>query len=98
MNDREKERKNALKNLDIAAKKGIKKLSKENELLVIGLYELNEALKRNSILTIRRFENLIDKKYWNDDALFYISTAIMCGVADTLERAISMYEDFEEGN
>ena len=97
MNGGERESREAFKKLDKAAREGIKKLSKENALLVINLYELKEALKSNNVQKLKSFENLLDKRYWNDDALFYISMAITCGVADTLERAIAMYEDFEKG-
>ena len=97
MNGDKNESREAFEKLDKAAREGIKKLSKENALLVVGLYELNEAIKSNNVQRLKSFENLIDKRYWNDDALFYISMAITCGVADTLERAIAMYEDFEKG-
>lgn len=94
MNDRKKESSEALKKLNKAASDGIEKLSKENALLVISLFELNQALKNGG--RTKDYDNLIDKKYWNDDALFYISTAIMCGIADTLEKAIAMYEDYKK--
>ena len=94
MNGDEREIKEAYKTIDRLAQKGMKKLSKENSLLAISLYELSEALKSGNDIKLKSFENLIDKKYWNEDALFYISMAITCGVADTLEKAIAMYEEF----
>ena len=94
MNESERESREAFKKLDRAAQKNIGKLSRENEILVTKLYELNEALKCNNYRKLREFESVIDKKYWNEDALFYISTAILCGVANTLEKAIAMYEEF----
>ena len=94
MNDRKRESREVWKALNKSASGGIDKLSRENELLVISLYELNQVLKNGGRTTV--FENLIDKKYWNDDALFYISTSLMCGVANTLEKAIAMYEDYKK--
>ena len=94
MSDSRIDNREAFKKLDKSAEEGIKKLSKENELLVISLYELNQVLKNGG--RTKNFENLIDKKYWNDDALFYISTSLMCGVANTLEKAIAMYEDYKK--
>lgn len=93
MNDNNRESREARKALDKAVSEGIEKLSKENALLVTGLYELNKVLKDGG--KTKEFEGLIDKKYWNDDALFYISMAIMCNVADTLEKAVAMYEDYK---
>lgn len=110
MNKRDKESSEAKKEMEKSANDGIKKLTMENSILLIFLFELKEilrkiekfkALGRESKVkelekSLERFECIIDKKYWDQDALFYISMAIMCYVAKSLKEAISMYEDYKK--
>lgn len=86
-------------------------MSQETLLLVFKLSELKETLGElekykavgiNSIIKkyemkLESFEGLIDKKYWDDYALFYIITALSCRVANSLEEAINMFEEFKKG-
>ena len=109
MKEHDKERSEAKKEMEKAANDGIKKLTMENSILLIFLFKLKEllrkiekfkALGRKSKVeelekSLEAFEGLIDKKYWDQDALFYISMAIMCNVAKSLKEAISMYENFK---
>ena len=84
-------------------------LSEEQEGLIDSIYELNETLKDlNFAKTVgldtrvkefeqqlKRFESLIDNKYWNDEALFCIGLLISSNSARTLGEAITKYEEYK---
>ena len=108
MNDREKESRKAVKELNKAALKGIQNLSKENAYIILRLFEIRDAITKiykYEVLgldetvkkykkKLKNYEDVIDKKYWNEDALFYISFSMICNVYKTLDEAIAGYEDY----
>ena len=98
--------KEADRKLKKAARKGIKKLSEEQLIQIMLLNALKEELEKLKILgnnadvgktekKLEFYEGLIDRKYWNDYALFYIVTALACRVVDTVEEACQMYDEFK---
>lgn len=58
---------------------------------IVGIASIVEKYKRK----LEKFEDFLDSKYWNEDAVFYMWLAISCGVVDTLEEAINMYENYK---
>lgn len=105
-----KESRKALKALKKAADKGMVNLSDENKKIVLRLFELRDIITKiekykviELTVTVerlekqlKRYEDLIDKKYWNKDALFYISFSILCEVYNTVEEAIAGYEEYKK--
>lgn len=93
-----------------AIDEGVGNLSDENLLLVDKLGQLERTLAKlkqaeiNGLdIAVKFFENqlksfdgLIDKKYYNVDALKYIILIISCGVVNTLNEAITEYERFNK--
>lgn len=84
-------------------------LSEEQESLIDSIYELDEILKDIEFVKavgldskaeefeqkIKRFDGLVDNKYWNDEALFCIGLLISSNSAQTLEEAIAEYEEYK---
>lgn len=84
-------------------------LSEEQESLVDSIYELNETLQDLKFVKtvgldtrvkefedrLKRFDGLIDNKYWNDEALFCIGLLILSNSAQTLDEAIVKYEEYK---
>ncbi len=78
--------------------KNVDKISTENLLVINKLDNIKEILtlikdckkKKNFIFVadlekhLSEYEDFLDKKYWNDDAIFYLVMAIACGVAQSL--------------
>ena len=104
--------------IDLAAALKLKKtvddeaenLSEEQELLIDGIFELDELLKDIEFArtvgldmrakefeeNLKNFEGLIGKKYWNEQALFCIRLLILSNSAQTVEEAVSMYEEYKK--
>lgn len=89
--------------------KGMHNLSEEQNALLNECFELNGNLKaltyfkaqgdiekcRQYERKLKYYEYLIDKKYWNGEALFVIIMAIGCGVAETIEQACEKYDIYK---
>lgn len=100
----------AIRKLKEAIREGVEDLSTEQMILILRLNQLKEDLLNLEILKktglkisaenlakkLDSYEDLIDRKYWDDYALFYIVTAITCRVADTVEEACEMYDEFKK--
>ena len=88
----------------------IENLSEEQEQLIDCLFELDEGLKDLDFIKtvgldtrikefeekLKNFDGLIDKKYWNEEALFCIRLLISSNSAQTLEEAVAMYEEYKK--
>ena len=84
-------------------------LSNEQELLIDNIYELDETLKNLEFVKIvgldtrvkefeeklKRFDGLIDNKYWNEEALFCIRLLLLSNSVQTLEEAITEYKKYK---
>ena len=84
-------------------------LSEEQESLIDDIYELNEGLKDLEFVKLvgldkrakefeaklKSFDGLLDKQYWNDEALFCIGLLILSNCAQTIEEAIAIYKEFK---
>ena len=95
--------------LKTAIEEEIGKLSDEQEQLIDSIYELDEALKDFEFVKVvgldvrvkefeeklKSFDGLVDKKYWNEEALFCIRLLILSNSAQTLEEAITLYEEYK---
>ena len=85
-------------------------LSEEQQSLIDDIYELKESINDLEFVKtvgldkraeefeekLKSFNGLLDKKYWNDEALFCIGLLILSNSAQTLEEAVSMYEEFKK--
>lgn len=95
--------------LKTAIEEEIGKLSDEQEQLIDSIYELDEALNDFEFVKavglgvrvkefeekLKSFDGLVDKKYWNEEALFCIRLLILSNSAQTLEEAITLYEEYK---
>lgn len=85
-------------------------LTEDKKMLIDNCFKLSKDLKALDIfkaigdaekckqveLELSRYENFLDRKYWNAQALFVIISALGCGFADTVEEACIKYEIYRK--
>lgn len=88
----------------------LENLTDEQQELIDKIFELNEGLKDLEFVKsvgldtrakefeekLKSFDGLLDKQYWNDEALFCIGLLILSNCAQTLEEAIAIYKEFNK--
>lgn len=87
----------------------LENLTDEQQELIDNIYELNEGLKDLEFAKsvgldtrakefeekLKSFDGLLDKQYWNDEALFCIGLLILSNCAQTLEERLQFIKNLK---